>query len=292
MNERIRLAIQKKGRLTDSCRRIFEKCGLSFNEGERQLVYSIPEMPIDLLFVRDDDIPSLVSKGTCDFGIVGLNVFEETKYEENGDFNAAVFAKLGISGCRLSIAVPNKMQFNTLSDLNNLKIATTYPRIVKNFLQQNNINAQIVHLYGSVEISPSLQLADVIADIVSSGATLQQNSLIEVATILNSEAVLINNNDISTEKKKIAERFMLRVKSALSVSQKKYVVLNAPKSKLSEIAKLLPGAESPSILPLMRDDMVSVHAICTEKEFWNTMEQLKSVGASSIAVLPIEKMLD
>lgn len=292
MSERIRLAIQKKGRLTDSCRKIFEKCGLSFNDGERQLVYSIPEMPIDLLFVRDDDIPALVSKGTCDFGIVGLNVFEETKYEENGDFNAAIFAKLGIAKCRLSIAVPTKLPFNHLTDLNNLKIATTYPRIVKNFLEENNLTAKIVHLCGSVEISPSLHLSDVIADIVSSGATLQQNNLVEVATILNSEAVLINNKDISAEKQEIADRLMVRVNSALCVSKKKYVVLNAPKSKLDEISKLLPGSESPSVLPLLRDDMVSLHAICTETEFWATMEKLKSAGASSIAVLPIEKMLD
>ena len=292
MSERIRLAIQKKGRLTESCRKIFEKCGLSFNEGERQLIYPIPEMPIDLLFVRDDDIPSLVSKGTCDFGIVGLNVFEETKYEENGAFNAEVFARLGMAKCRLSIAVPNSMPFEKAEDLNGKKIATTYPRIVKNFLDENNINAEIVRLCGSVEIAPSLKLSDVIADIVSSGATLQQNNLKEVMTILNSEAVLINNTNISQEKREIAERFMVRVKSALCVSRKKYVVLNAPKDKIEEISKLLPGSESPSVLPLIKEGMVSLHAICSETEFWSTMEKLKEVGASSIAVLPIEKMLD
>lgn len=292
MTERIRLAIQKKGRLTDSCRKIFEKCGLSFNEGERQLVYSIPEMPIDLLFVRDDDIPALVSKGTCDFGIVGLNVYQETKYEESGDFNAEVFAKLGISKCRLSIAIPNNMKFEKLEDLNDLKIATTYPQIVRHFLEKNNLKANIVRLFGSVEIAPSLQLSDVIADIVSSGATLKQNNLSEVITILNSEAVLINNKDISQAKKDIANRLMVRVNSALRVSQKKYVVLNAPKDKVEEISKLLPGSESPSILPLVKENMVSLHAICTEKEFWATMEKLKQAGASAIAVLPIEKMLD
>ena len=292
MTERIRLAIQKKGRLTDSCRKIFEKCGLSFNEGERQLVYSIPEMPIDLLFVRDDDIPALVSKGICDFGIVGLNVFKETKYEENGDFNAEVFAKLGISKCRLSIAVPNTIKFDRLEDLNGLKIATTYPQIVRHFLEKNNLHAQIVRLFGSVEIAPSLQLSDVIADIVSSGATLKQNNLSEVITILNSEAVLINNKEISPAKKEIANRLMVRINSALRVSSRKYVVLNAPKDKVAEISKLLPGSESPSILPLVKDNMVSLHAICSEKEFWNTMEKLKQAGASAIAVLPIEKMLD
>lgn len=215
MTERIRLAIQKKGRLTDSCRKIFDKCGLSFNEGERQLVYSIPEMPIDLLFIRDDDIPLLVSKGTCDFGIVGLNVFQEVKFMETETFNAEIFERLGISKCRLSIAVPNDMKFDRLEDLNNLKIATTYPEIVKNFLKENKLSSRIIRLLGSVEIAPSLGLSDVIVDIVSSGATLKQNNLSEVMTILSSEAVLINNKNISKGQKDIADCLMMRLMPTL-----------------------------------------------------------------------------
>ena len=217
MTERIKLAIQKKGRLTDSCRKIFEQSGLSLNEGERQLVYSIPEMPIDILFVRDDDIPMLVSKGTCDFGIVGLNVFQEVKLSEN-NFKAEIFEKLCISKCRLSIAVPSSIKLDNLEALNGLKIATTYPAIVGNFLKENNLTSEVVRLFGSVEIAPSLGLSDVIADIVSSGATLKQNSLSEVKTILNSEAVLINNKDIGEEKRKIANQFVARLKTALKLN--------------------------------------------------------------------------
>lgn len=292
MTERIRIALQKKGRLQQSCEQIFKNCGLSYNVGERQLYYSISEMPIDLLFVRDDDIPSLVSQGTCDFGIVGLNTFEEEKYENKDNFNASIFAHLGISKCRLSVAIPEAMNFGSLSDLNGLTIATTYPNIVKNFLKQNNIKASTVLMNGSVEISPSLKLADIIADIVSSGATLKQNNLKEIITILESEAVLINNNNINGEKRDIANRLMVRMNSAISVTSKKYVVLNAPKDKVDEIVKILPGSESPSMLPLANKDMISIHAICTETMFWDVMEKLKRLGASSIAVLPIEKMLD
>ena len=292
MDERIRLAIQKSGRLTESCKKIFEKSGLSLNADDRQLFYAVPEMPIDLLFVRDDDIPSLVSKGTCDFGIVGLDTFEETKYEDSSNFAADIFAHLGIAKCRLAIAAPATMKLDSLQDLSGLKIATTFPYSVKNFLKQNNINAEIVNMSGSVEISPSLKLSDIIADLVSSGATLLQNNLKEVATILESEAVLINNKHISEGKRIIADRLMTRVRSALSVSHKKYVILNAPKNKVDEIAKLLPGSESPTILPLVDQDMVSMHAICTETRFWEVMERLKTAGASSIAVLAIEKMLD
>ena len=208
MTKRIRLALQKKGRLTDACRQIFEKGGLSCKEADRQLVYSIPEAPIDLLFVRDDDIPALVSNGVCDFGIVGLNVFQETKYEKQGNFNAEIFAPLGIAKCRLAIAVPENKKLDTLSDLNNLKIATTYPAIVKNFLKEKELNSQVVYLSGSVEIAPQLQLSDVIADIVSSGETLKENNLKEVVTILDSEAVLINNKNIGDQAKGIANRLI------------------------------------------------------------------------------------
>ena len=208
MTKRIKLALQKKGRLTDACRQIFEKGGFSCKEADRQLVYRIPEAPIDLLFVRDDDIPALVSNGVCDFGIVGLNVFQETKYEKQEDFNAEIFAPLGIAKCRLAIAVPDNKKLNPLSDLNDLKIATTYPAIVKNFLKEKELNSQIVYLSGSVEIAPQLQLSDVIADIVSSGATLKENNLKEVATILDSEAVLINNKNIDDQAKGIANRLI------------------------------------------------------------------------------------
>lgn len=218
MSDRIRLAIQKKGRLTESCRKIFNTSGLSFDDGERQLIYSVPEMPIDLLFVRDDDIPALVSQGICDFGIVGLNVFEETKFGKPNDFNAEIFAKLGISKCRLSLAVPESIRFNQVDDLNNLKIATTYPQIVQNFLNEKGLSAKIIFLNGSVEIAPSLKLSDVIVDIVSSGATLKENNLTEVMPILNSEAVLINNRQISADKRSIANNLMTRIGRALTIN--------------------------------------------------------------------------
>ena len=218
MSDRIRLAIQKKGRLTESCRKIFNTSGLSFNDGERQLIYSVPEMPIDLLFVRDDDIPVLVSQGVCDFGIVGLNVFEETKFGKSDGFNAEIFAKLGISRCRLSLAAPESIRFEKVDDLNNLKIATTYPKIVQNFLNEKGLSAKIIFLNGSVEIAPSLRLSDVIVDIVSSGATLKENNLTEVMPILNSEAVLINNRQISADKRSIANNLMTRIGRALTIN--------------------------------------------------------------------------
>ena len=287
---RIKIAIQKKGRLADECYKIFEKCGVTFDFSKRQLFHSVKELPIDFLLVRDDDIPNFVSKNICDFGIIGLDVFQENKLSQN--LNTDIYEKLGICKCRLSFASPNELNINNIKEINNLTIATTYPNIVNDFLKKNKINANIVKILGSVEITPSVKIADIIADLVSSGTTLKENNLKEFATILESEAVLIKNNNINNEKTEIINRFLTRFKSVVSVSKRKYIVLNCPENKVNDIIKIIPSAKSPSILKLANSNMVALHTLCNDDIFWDIMEELKKNGASDIAVLPVEKILD
>lgn len=288
---RILIAMQKSGRLAEKSLELFKQSGITINNGKRQLLYRVPELPIDILFVRDDDIPSLVASGTCDLGIVGENVFCEVKLSSKENFNAEPYFSLGFGKCHLSIAVPDKDKFTSAKDLEGKKIATTYPFILKDFLDKNGVKADIAFMSGSVEISPHIKVSDLICDIVSTGATLLENGLKEVLNIFESEAIFIKNTKISKEKILIADRLVSRLNSALIANKSKYVMLNAPKSKIKEISKLLPGSESPTIMPLADENKVAIHAVCSEPVFWDTMEKLKEAGASSILVLPIEKMM-
>ncbi len=289
---RLRIALQKSGKLSKDSFDLLRKCGLSIFESKRQLFCRIQELPIDLLLVRDDDIPAFVSENICDLGIVGENVFKETTFSEEKNIDLKTILPLGFSKCRLSLAIPDTMTFNSVKDLANMKIATSYPGILEQYLKSKNVEAEIVKMEGSVEVAPHLQISDVICDIVSTGSTLEANGLIETETILKSQALLIGReNNMSTEKKDIANKLIKRMKGVISARESKYVMLNAPKAKLEEITALLPGADSPTIMQLENPDKVAVHAVCSEPVFWETMEELKQAGATAILVMPIEKIL-
>ncbi len=293
--KRLRIAIQKKGKLSEECLSIFSKCGLSTTIGSRQLIYKVPEMPIDLLLCRDDDIPSFINENACDAGIVGKNVYEEFLFDNPTSIdNLYMEEKLGFSKCRLSIATPKEFNYTGLQSLQNKVIATTYPRILTSYLEHNNITAEIFRIEGSVEAAPSLNLSDVICDIVSTGSTLQALGLVEQDTILNSEALLIANNHLKedSEKYAILTSIKQRIDSVIRAKYSKYIMLNCHKHNLDNITNLLPGVGSPTVMDLKNQDQVAVHSLCTEPIFWETMEQLKKAGASSILVLPVEKMLD
>ncbi|ACC98269.1 ATP phosphoribosyltransferase [Elusimicrobium minutum Pei191] len=288
---RLNIALQKSGRLSEKSFELLSKCGLELAQGKRSLICRSQELPVDVLLLRDDDVPTFVSEGVCDIGIVGQNVLlEETLGTKEGE-NLETVMELGFSGCRLSIALPKEKEYNSLEDIKGCKLATTYPKILQNFLDKNKINAMAVKMEGSVEIAPSLGLADGICDIVSSGATLEAHGLVEVEKIFQSQAVLVGRKNMSVEKRAILVTILERIKGVRAAAKSKYVMLNAPKSKLKDICALLPGSESPTIIPLADENKVAVHAVCLEPVFWSTMESLKSAGATSVLILPIEKML-
>lgn len=294
--QRIKIALQKSGRLADHSLDLLTRCGLKFTKSKDQLYCFGENMPIDLLLVRDDDIPGLVSDDVCDLGIVGLNVVEEKRLELTQDGNDALFDQifaLDFGHCRLAIAAPDDATYVGPQSLQGTTIATSYVAILKNFLQQQNIDADIVYLSGAVEIAPRLGRADFICDLVSTGSTLAANHLREVQTILESEAIIIQTRaKLSEQKQDWVDRILQRMDGVLQVRESKYVMLHAPRSALEEIVALLPGSESPTIIPLDGDDdKVAVHAVCRETVFWETLEDLKSAGASSLLVLPVEKML-
>ncbi|MBA3660921.1 MAG: ATP phosphoribosyltransferase [Gammaproteobacteria bacterium] len=294
-NNRIRIAIQKSGRLNDESLRLMAGCGISIKPRKEQLFCQSDNFELDVLLVRDDDIPSLISEGICDFGIVGTNLLNEKVLQNNSNLKnkVEVIRTLNFAYCRLSIAVPKNFQYGNISSLKNCRIATSYPDLLKEFLEINKVKSEIINLSGSVEIAPKLGLADAICDLVSSGATLEANNLKEVETVLESQAVLIQSSKIlSTEKQKIAEIFKNRVQGSQRACGSKYIMLHAPKSALESIVSLLPGVERPTILELQGDpNKVAIHALCSENIFWETMENLKSAGATSILVLPVEKMM-
>nr|XP_061801940.1 ATP phosphoribosyltransferase-like [Nerophis lumbriciformis] len=253
-------------------------------------------MPIDLLLVRDDDIPPLLMDGVCDLGIVGQNVAEEARLarEQLGDSSGlASIRSLGFGGCRLSFAVPESMAYDGAANLAGKRVATTYPQLTAQYLQQQGVDARIVKLSGSVEIAPSLGTADVIADLVSTGSTLRANHLKEVDVFLRSEAALFRGaTELDGDKQATLDRLLARIEGVLQVKESKYVMLHAPRDKLAIVREILPGAESPTILPLEGDDSrVAVHAVCRETVFWEHLEELREAGASAILVLPVEKML-
>jgi ATP phosphoribosyltransferase len=292
--DRLRLAMQRSGRLSDASFELLSKCGLHISRSRTELFCRIEELPIDLLLVRDDDIPGFVEEGVCDLGIVGENVVEEKRRAASDGFKTATILPLGYARCRLVLAVQEGRAFRDLADLKGLRIATTYPATLKAMLTAAKVDAEIVVMNGSVEVAPRLHIADAICDIVQTGATLEANGLKPVHTLLDSQALLIGRKDrLNGGKSAIAERLIKRIQGALKASEAKYIMLHAPRSALPAIARILPGAESPTVLPLeSMPDKVAVHAVSRESVFWETMEQLKAVGASAILVLPIEKMMD
>ena len=292
--DRLRLAMQRSGRLSDASFELLSKCGLHISRSRTELFCRIEELPIDLLLVRDDDIPGFVEEGVCDLGIVGENVVEEKRRAASDGFKTGTILPLGYARCRLVLAVQEGRPFSDLSDLKGLRIATTYPASLRAMLTAAKVEAEIVVMNGSVEVAPRLHIADAICDIVQTGATLEANGLKPVHTLLDSQALLIGRKDrLTGAKAEIAERLIKRIQGALKASEAKYIMLHAPRSALPAIARILPGAKSPTVLPLeSMPDKVAVHAVSRESVFWETMEQLKAAGASAILVLPIEKMMD
>ncbi len=290
--ERIRIALQKSGRMAEDSVELLKHCGLHIERSRDQLFCRIKELPIDVLLVRDDDIPGFVSNGICDLGIVGENVFAEMKAEGNGGFSATILERLGFSRCRLSIAIPENGAIKSVADLLDLTIATSYPHLLKSFLKANSVSAKALVMTGSVEVAPRLKIADAICDIVSSGATLAANGLRELIVVLKSEALLIRSDQkFSPEKEAVMQRLLERMRGAIMAEDSKYIMMNAPRSAVDKIASLLPGCDSPTIMDLNKEGMVAIHAVCKEAVFWDTMEKIKAAGGSAILVLPIEKML-
>lgn len=285
--ERLKIAIQKSGRLSDKSIELFEKAGISAsNNSSRLLFASAADFPMDILYLRDDDIPQCVADGVADAGIVGENVIWET------GLDVPVAEKLGFGKCRLSLAIPrDTANYDGLSWYNGKKIATTYPGILKKVLSDNNINAEIHVINGSVEICPAIGLADAIFDIVSTGSTLLSNGLVEKEKMVYSEAVLIKNAGLNAEKQEILDKLLFRIHAIKAAKSNKYILLNAPKKNLDNIIKLLPGMKSPSVLPLADGDWVSIHSVVQENEFWDIIDKLQEQGAQGILVVPIEKMI-
>jgi ATP phosphoribosyltransferase len=293
---RLKLAVQKSGRLTEPSLDLLYRCGLKLARGKDQLMGFGENMPLDVLFVRDDDIPDLVQEDVCDLGLVGLNVIEEKRLELAERGHPARFQQvrtLDFGRCRLSLAVPDGFNFEGPASLRGRRIATTYPYLLEKYLRERDIRAEIVTLSGAVEIAPRLGRADLICDLVSTGSTLQANHLREVETVLESHTVLIRTPlKLSDEKAEWVERLLMRIDGVQQVKESKYIMLHAPRAALPQIRKLLPGSEYPTIIPLEGShDKVAIHAVCRENVFWETLESLKKAGASSLLVLPVEKML-
>lgn len=282
---KLRIAIQKSGRLYEESVKLLNECGIEMRNVKDRLKTESDTFPMEVFFLRDDDIPQYVEDGVADIGIVGENVlFEKNK-------QADVVEKLGFGKCRLSIAVQRSQMYEGVQSLDGKRIATSYPYLVTEFLQKNQIEAEIHEISGSVEIAPGIGLADVVVDLVSSGSTLLMNGLKEVETILQSQAVLIKNKKLSNEQQLLLDKLLFRIKAVKKAKRNKYVLMNAPNDKLQNIITLLPGMKSPTVLPLAETGWSSVHSVLSEDEFWEKIEQLKAAGAEGILVIPIEKMV-
>lgn len=293
---RLRIAMQKSGRLSDDTQELLKNCGLKINVTDRRLIAHVSNMPIDIMRVRSSDIPGLIMDGVCDLGIVGDNTLEEEELERQIIGSKCDYIRttpLDFGSCRFSIAMPEEFDYQGLQSLNGLRFATTYPQLLTRFAKENNINVEFCLLKGSVEVAPRVGLADGICDLVSTGATLEANGLKEVAVVFRSKASLIQRADaLSPEKQAILNTLLPRIHGVMKAKESKYIMLHAPKDKVAEVSALMPGRETPTILPLAgRDDMVAVHVVATETFFWETMENLKALGCNSILVMPIEKMM-
>lgn len=281
----LRIVVQSKGRLYDDTMSLLEEADIKVNPSKRTLLVQSTNFPLEVLFLRDDDIPQSVASGVADIGIVGENEFEERQED------AQVIDRLGFSKCRLSLAIPKGINYPGLEWFNGKKIATSYPGILRRFMTKNNIKADIHVITGSVEISPGIGLADAIFDIVSSGSTLVHNNLKEVEVVMHSEALLIGNWRMDEEKHDILNEMLFRFEAVRSAQDKKYVMMNAPKDKLKEITEVLPGIKSPTIIPLSDPNWCAIHTVLDEKHFWEIVNKLKELGAQGILVSPIEKMI-
>ncbi|GEP96385.1 ATP phosphoribosyltransferase [Chitinophaga cymbidii] len=282
---KLRIAIQKSGRLHDDSIKLLKECGIDINNGVNKLKTEASNFPLEVFFLRDDDIPQYVEDGVADIGIVGENVV----LEKNRPLRTV--EKLGFGKCRLAMAVPRSMTYNSIQDLDGQRIATSYPVILGDYLKKMNITAEIHEISGSVEIAPGIGLADAICDLVSSGSTLFMNGLKEVETILRSEAILVANNSLTPEQEQLLGKLIFRIQAVKKAKNNKYVLLNAPNDKLPEIIGLLPGMKSPTVLPLAEAGWSSVHSVLNENDFWDIIESLKAAGAQGILVVPIEKMV-
>lgn len=293
MKNRLRIALQKKGRLSEESLTLLQRCGLKFRIKPNALLTHVDNFPIDLLFVRDDDIPTLVFDNLCDGGIVGENVLLEASLANPSKQYKKILA-LGSCTCRLAIAVPESFDYKGPGSLDGKRIATSYPNLLNQYLSERKICAESLILSGSVEVAPRMGMAEAICDLVSSGQTLEDNKLIEVDTVLQSQAVFIQiNKPLADNQQDLFDMLSRRIQAVQQAQERKYIVFHAPKSALERIAENLPGAEAPTILPLPGNpEKVAVHVVSSEKVFWNTLETIQSLGASSILVLPIEKMLE
>lgn len=281
----LRIAIQRSGRLYEDSVKLLKECGIELNNGNKQLKAAAYNFPLEVYFLRDDDIPQYVYDGVADVGIVGENVLLEKEKD------IEILFRPGFGRCRLSIAVPKSSSYHSINDLQGLKIATTYTNILQTYLSGNNIDAEIHEISGSVEIAPGIGLADAICDLVSSGSTLFTNGLKEVETILQSEAVLAANKDLTENKKQILQKLLLRMNAVKTAGNNKYILLNAPNHQLENIFTLLPGMKSPTVVPLAEEGWSSVQSVVNENDFWDVIEKLKQYEAEGIIVIPIEKMI-
>lgn len=281
----LRIAVQSKGRLFEDTMSLLAEAGIKVSTSKRTLLVKSADFPIEVLYLRDDDIPQCVATGVTDLGIVGRNEYEERMEE------AEVVRPLGFSRCRMSLAIPKAIDYPGLSWFEGKKIATSYPNILRRFLQDHHIVADIHVITGSVEISPGIGLSDAIFDIVSSGSTLVSNNLAEVEVVMQSEALLIANPDLPSQKREILEQLLFRIEAVKAAENKKYVMMNAPTGRIPEIVAVLPGAKSPTIMPLVTEGWSSIHTVVDEKSFWEIISRLKELGAQGILVMPIEKMI-
>lgn len=281
----LKIAIQKSGRLSEKSLQLLEECGIKISNGERKLKAIAQNFPIEILFLRDDDIPQYVEQGVADIGILGENeVWEKDK-------QIRVLQQLGFAGCRMSLAIPKDESYTDLNYFQGKRIATSYPKILIDFFAKKNIAVFVEEISGSVEIATSIGLADAVFDIVSTGSTLLMNGLKEVATVTKSEAVLISNPNLSNENQAILDKLLFRMQAVREGKQNKYILLNAPNATIDRICSLLPGMNSPTILPLVKKDWSSIHSVIQENDYWNIIEQLKNLGAEGILIIPIEKMI-
>ncbi|MGO2353924.1 MAG: ATP phosphoribosyltransferase [Marinomonas foliarum] len=295
-NNRLRITVQKSGRLSDDSIALLKAIGIKLQIRDRLLIAHSTNQPIDLLLVRDDDIPGLVMDGVVDLGLIGENELEEKMLERkasNKSYEYQELRRLDYGDCRLSIAVPNELDYRGIQSLSGKKVATTYPYLLERFFKENNVAAQVVMLTGSVEVAPRAGVADAICDLVSTGATLEANGLHEEDVVFRSKAIFIQRcGELSEAKKALINKLLPRIDGVVQAKESKYIMLHAPKACLEEVKALLPGSENPTMLPLAgNDNIIAIHVVSPENLFWETMEELKALGCSSILVMPIEKMM-
>jgi ATP phosphoribosyltransferase len=285
-SQKLKIALQKSGRLSEDSMNLLKKCGIRFSNGLGKLRSDAENFPLEIFFLRDDDIPEYVADGVADIGIVGENVLAETEKK------VAIIEKLDFGKCRLALAVPKNFEYRTIKDFDGKRIATSYPNILSRFFAAYAISAEIHKIRGSVEIAPSIGLADAVCDLVSSGSTLFTNGLREVETVMNSEAVLVSRPNLSGALQTVLDKLLFRLKAVKSARQNKYILLNAPNEKLARVIALLPGIKSPTIMPLAESGWSSVHSVINENDFWEIVENLKRAGAEGILVLSIDQMIE